>query len=997
MAINQFLNMLIAESGSWQSFIDFKLPEDDRAKYLFINKYDNFYLSLMANAIEFLSKENPDAISPDVLSIAKGLEIFSLREKREYFSGVNKSNNNLYTAGLYYKAGYSASAWILSRIYPDECYVSEIDKFISSFLKRDLRHSNRYSLFVRKFFDQGDFRYLTVLRSVLIRDKSRSFNNDMNEYFSYLLAQSILDKFLTDNIWLDLLNISDDRKYWKEYVRHNVTKKVPVWSFFPSQRMGLEHGLLSQETCSMQMPTSSGKTSICELIIFNEFKKDNNCRILYLAPYRALASELKQTLALSVSELGISSKTIYGGNLPTVEERNSVSDVNLLISTPEKFMAIEDIFPNISTTFSTIICDEGHLLDDESRGLSYELLLSRFKSYGENDRRFVFVSAIIPNISVVNSWLGGTQESLISSDYKPTELDFAFLKKMDYVDGYYLDVNPHKIKPYNFQLYKYLFNEDLQIVFENGRKRKIRTKKGISVATALKATNSGTVALFAPHKRGNTGVEDLAKESIDQLVNNINVSLTEFADKKYLENLTEYFTIVFGFNYLLTQCSKLGFLYHHGDFSQNIREIIEDALRQERIRLIICTNTLAEGVNLPIKTLVIHSTKRFNRNVYGYYEDIRIRDLKNLVGRAGRAGKETKGLVIAANESDFGVVNDLIREKGLDPVKGQLYNIIVLITNYLERERLQISIETLDSLSEQLQELLDSIDISMIDLLAEEVHPENLKTLITSLIEQTLSYYQANVNERTTLKTLFELRVTKLKPIVEEGKFSLLKKSGTNIRLYEEIMTHFNFENDIWNQNVDVLNEDWLNYIFLNGVFELARYKSSLETFNNDNKCQLNNEKILMSIRLWISGSWYENLCNELEIETFQALRLINTFVSFNIQSVVSSIIRIKELINPEFLLPPQIINWPTYLQFGINSQLKLDLIEMGLTDRVAVLGLSNYLEGVEGIYTDFSGFKSYLIENSDAINDIMIQTLPVISYDKLNLFLKRIKIRNLL
>src|SRR5690606_5570728 len=107
-----------------------------------------------------------------------------------------------------------------------------------------------------------------------------------------------------------------------------------------------------------------------------------------------------------------------------VEERTSITDVNLLISTPEKFMVIEDIFPGISQLFTTIICDEGHLLDDDSRGLSYELLLSRLKSQGEEvKRRFIFVSAIIPNISTVNAWLGGSDESLISSDYRPTELD----------------------------------------------------------------------------------------------------------------------------------------------------------------------------------------------------------------------------------------------------------------------------------------------------------------------------------------------------------------------------------------------------------------------------------------------------------------------------------------------------------------------------------------------------------------------------------------------
>ena len=153
------------------------------------------------------------------------------------------------------------------------------------------------------------------------------------------------------------------------------------------------------------MPTSSGKTSISELIIYDEFKKNNNCRILYLAPYRALASELKQSLAPCVGELGISSKTIFGGNLPTIEERKLIAEVNLLISTPKNSLQLKTFSLEISDQFTTIICDEGHLLDDESRGLNYELLLSRLKEKRALKKRFIFISAIIPNISVINSWL----------------------------------------------------------------------------------------------------------------------------------------------------------------------------------------------------------------------------------------------------------------------------------------------------------------------------------------------------------------------------------------------------------------------------------------------------------------------------------------------------------------------------------------------------------------------------------------------------------------
>lgn len=997
MPASRQLNTWIAESGSWQSFIDFKLSEDERARYSFLSVYDDFFISLMSRAVELIKENEFQDNIEELLSIAKGLEIFSLREKRIYFAGINQPDNTLYAASLYYLSNYSASAWILSKIIPIQDYALEIDEFISNFLRRELSSKNRYSRDLILYFQNGNQLRMRLLVRRMRLAKEKAFDDNIESYFSFLLAEAILNKFSTDNVWTDLLNVSNRQANWRDYVSFNFDKKVPVWSFFPSQRVAIQNGILSGETCSLQMPTSSGKTSISELIIFDEYKKNTDCRILYLAPYRALASELKQTLAVNLGRLGVSSKTIYGGNLPTLEEKTSILEVNLLIATPEKFMAVEDVFPGISETFTTIICDEGHLLDDESRGLSYELLLSRFKENSQNKKRFIFISAIIPNISVVNSWLGGTPETLISSNYRPTELEYAFLKKMERTNGYYLDVNPHKERPYNFQLYKYLFKVELEIPNGNGRVKRITTKKGISVAAALKATNSGTVALFAPHKRGHTGVEGLASEAVYQLSNRTDFSLSSYSPESHLINLVDYFTIVFGSDYLLTQASALGILFHHGDFPQSIREIIEDSLRDSKIRLVICTNTLSEGVNLPIKTIVLHSTTRFNPYAQGNYLPIKIRDLKNLVGRAGRAGRETKGMVIIPHESDFNRINELILERNVEPVKGQLYNIINVITNYIEQRQLQITAETLDSLSEQLQELLDSIDVSIIDLLAEEVEADKLNELVSELIKQTLSFYQANENEKKTLNTLFELRAEKLKPIIARGEFNILKNSGTNIRLYDEITSSFNFDNEIWNNEFEPLDEGWLNYILDNGIFPLPRFKANLIDFNNQNSCELENSDVKNAIQYWMSGSWYESMSIRLELKIYQVLRLINSFISFNVQAVISAIVRLKELKTTEYTMPNQIANWSSYLQHGIDSQLKLDLIEMGLIDRVAVLELSRYLVASDYVYSDYRSLKGFLLENRARIRENIGQNLPVIAFEKLRLFFDRLNIVSLL
>jgi replicative superfamily II helicase len=275
--------------------------------------------------------------------------------------------------------------------------------------------------------------------------------------FHVFWQKKIIEKILEDNIWHDLLDIKDEIEFWRPYVLHCINKKNPILTFFPSQRDALKNGVLSEKTISLQMPTSSGKTFLAEVIIYNSIKIDKTNKILYLTPFRSLAAELKKSLAKELRSLGITTKTIYGGNLPSIDDRQAIDESSVLISTPEKFMAMESIIPALDMQYSTIICDEGHLLDDGNRGLQYELLLARMRSYQQN-KRFIFISAIVPNMEMVNRWLGGTNETIIKSNYRPTQLDYAFLHKMSKTN-YFLDFNSGS--PSQFYLNKFLIENDV--------------------------------------------------------------------------------------------------------------------------------------------------------------------------------------------------------------------------------------------------------------------------------------------------------------------------------------------------------------------------------------------------------------------------------------------------------------------------------------------------------------------------------------------------------
>ena len=105
-----------------------------------------------------------------------------------------------------------------------------------------------------------------------------------------------------------------------------------------------------------------------------------------------------------------------------------------------------------------------------------------------------------------------------------------------------------------------------------------------------------------------------------------------------------------GTDHIATRALSRGVALHHGRLPGVVREAIEADCRAGRYRVIVATNTLAQGVNLPVKTVIVHSTWRGDET--GERSRIPVRDYWNIAGRAGRAGQETEGLIIHLTLTD---------------------------------------------------------------------------------------------------------------------------------------------------------------------------------------------------------------------------------------------------------------------------------------------------------------------------------------------------------
>lgn len=984
----------IKDSKHWKSAKAFNVVDRQVEEYEFLKRTDDYYISLFNKMFKWLKNERylVNEEKESLLSVAKGLEIYSLDETRSSFYGVNYAENILYASSIYYLTGYYTTSVILANMFSISDYSNELDKFIYCFLinNRHIDEGNTYLGFLNSYLNTGDEKHLNNLL-LIIEEKLE--DADMGVYVSLLLAKCLILKFKSDNIWLSMKN-SNPEVNWTEFVK---SKLDFLWVLFPSQNKALEKGILTKdETFSLQMPTSSGKTALCEVIIYNEviFKKR---KVLILAPYRALASELNKTFRKNFEGHGIIIKTLYGGHAPTLEEKSEIENVDLLICTPEKFMALENYIPNIHKLFSTIICDEGHLLDDQDRGLNYELLLAKLKKIDDSSitRKYIYISAIIPNLNDINRWLGGSEDTIIKSEYRPIQLNYGFLQEMGQ-DKKYFDLNMQSLnnEELNFSIHN-LLNVEQDYKFFNTETKRINTYnyksyKAKAVSIALKALTNGSVIIYTPQK-GIDGVLGLAEEIVTQIDKLNFPKPVEFSSIKNYE-VDKYFDRIFGKDYILSMSIRNGFAVHHGDLPQFAREIVEDCVRNRIIPLLICTNTLAEGVNLPIKTIVLHTVKRFNPSL-GYKEFIRKRDIKNIVGRAGRAGQETEGIVISINTGEYEYIQEVINENEIEPVKGFLYHLIEELTAFIKEDRFILSNEIIEIQDESVQKIIDSIDKSIIDALYEEIEGSDFPRIIEDIINRTFSFFQADETQKVAIKGIYLLRSNKISSY-SNSQLEIIKKSGASIRIYEYLIEIINFNDEIWlNASLAEIVET-LEYL-LEIVFNLKNVISDLDNFNSINKGNILTKEMIKRILMeWVNCSWYADIANKFEIQVDYVLKIM-LFIESKIVPIISTIIVMckNELLDEGKFISSDFEKISTTIQFGVNSKLHCTLIEIGFNERMGLLLIVEWLKLKFHDLDDLNKttIKGLLKINQDEISEFIAAELPKIALDKFQIVLKNI------
>ncbi|XP_046804220.1 activating signal cointegrator 1 complex subunit 3 [Lucilia cuprina] len=374
----------------------------------------------------------------------------------------------------------------------------------------------------------------------------------------------------------------------------------------------------SNENMLVCAPTGAGKTNVAMLTIVHTIRSHlenglinrDQFKIVYIAPMKALASEMVDNFSKRLKELNIVVKELTGDMQLSKSE---MTQTQILVTTPEKWDVVTrkgagDVA--LISLVKLLIIDEVHLLHGE-RGPVVEALVARTLRLVESSQsmiRIVGLSATLPNYIDVSNFLRvNPMKGLFYFDgrFRPVPLDTVFIGVKS--------VKPLQQLADMDQVCYQKCLEQVQLghqvmVFVHARNATVRT------ASTLRelAQQNNTSALFLPD------------------TNNSNYGLALRAIQKSR-------------NKQLVELFSAGFAMHHAGMLRTDRQLVEKYFSEGHVKVLVCTATLAWGVNLPAHAVIIKGTDIYDSK-HGSFVDLGILDVLQIFGRAGRPQFDKSGV-----------------------------------------------------------------------------------------------------------------------------------------------------------------------------------------------------------------------------------------------------------------------------------------------------------------------------------------------------------------
>jgi helicase len=377
-------------------------------------------------------------------------------------------------------------------------------------------------------------------------------------------------------------------------------------------------------------PTASGKTLIAELASMKHVLEKQG-KVIYLSPLRALASEkyeeFQKYIQITKSNGKKVSVGISTGDFDDVD--NWMERYDVIVTTNEKADSLLRHRTKWLDNISLVIADEVHLLNDAERGPTLEIVLARLMQV--NPRiQILALSATITNVDEIAGWLNA---KYIVTEWRPINLKEGVLlqDEIQYKDGGSRKIVQETRFAHVNVVLDTLRNGGQALVFASSRRNAVSVAKTLAGYMNKAMPKTASALVRQSMERANREVLEKEARKIEE-----SGEKTQISDE-------------------LIEIIRCGVAYHHAGLSGSQRKIIEDAFKERKLKVLTATPTLAWGVNLPARTVIIQDYRRFEAG-YGNYP-IPVLDYKQMAGRAGRPKYDKFGesVVIAKtrDEADY--------------------------------------------------------------------------------------------------------------------------------------------------------------------------------------------------------------------------------------------------------------------------------------------------------------------------------------------------------
>ena len=394
---------------------------------------------------------------------------------------------------------------------------------------------------------------------------------------------------------------------------------------FEPQEQSVKAGLFDEKkNFLITIPTASGKTLIAMLAILSHLSK-HKTKVVYLTPLRALTSEkFEEFKKLEKLNLGRKIKVALSTG-DSKEKKEKLENADVIFLTNESMDANMAFQKDWIYDIGLVVSDEIHLIGDNTRGPTLEIILTRFKSgfIGKNPPKIIGLSATISNSNELADWLNC---ELVESTFRRVPLSEAVYSR-------HIITNQDR--------------EETEGNFAKNRQESRHPKAWIGLGLDTVAEKHQCLIFAMTRKNAVAWAKEAGLDVVKELKPN---------QKKELEKISKKILPKEDYDNTkltseLAKTVKNGTAFHHAGLDQRCRTIIENAFKNRHIKLLTATPTLAAGVNLPARRVVIPSVMRYTNNGL---EKISILEYKQMCGRAGRPQYDDIGesIIIAKGYPD---------------------------------------------------------------------------------------------------------------------------------------------------------------------------------------------------------------------------------------------------------------------------------------------------------------------------------------------------------